>query len=534
MRRRISVAIAGVAVAALAGACGGGGDDQGQGNGPAEYETDGTFTMAMTSDPGTVDPYRNLLSLAEMGGLVYDSLVNRTPDGDYVSGLAKTWDIQADSASFTLVEDATCSDGSPMTASQVAAALDFLKDPANASILYGLLVPTTPFTVTADDAARTVHIKLDQPFSFLLETIGQVPIMCEEGLANPDRLDQESFGTGPFVLSEVVAGDAYTFTRRDDYTWGADGATTDVEGLPKTIVVKIVPNETTAANLLLSGDANMALVGGPDRERLGAQGLESLDLRSTMGELWFNQREGRVAADDEVRLALTAGLDLDELVTVSTSGFGERATGLVGNAGDPCRTDTVEGHLPEYDVDAAAAMLDEAGWVLEDGVRTRDGEKLSIDLHYTPSDGEGGVAAAELVADKWKELGVDVDLTSDNLNALNSVMFETGDFDAYWAGFKFSLPYQVVPFVSGGLPPTDGTNFSGIDNPDYDRLADEAGQTPGAEGCELWNQAEQALFDSADAVPVADSVAPYFLSGAEAETDGWLHLPIATSIRVFK
>jgi peptide/nickel transport system substrate-binding protein len=534
MRRRISVAIAGVTVAALAGACGGGGNTPGQGSGPAEYETDGTFTLAMTSDPGAVDPYRNVLSLAEMGGLAYDSLVNRTPDGDYVSGLAQEWEVGPDNVSFTLVDGATCSDGSPMTATQVAAALDFVKDPANASILYGLLVPTTPFTVTADDAAGTVDITMDQPFSFLLETIGQVPIMCEEGLANPDRLDKETFGTGPFELTEVVAGDHYTFTRRDDYVWGADGATTDVEGMPKTVVMKIVPNETTAANLLLSGEVNMANILGADRDRLTAQGLVSLDIRSTMGELWFNQREGRVAAEDEVRLALTAALDLDELTAVSTSGNGERATGLVANDGDPCRTNTVEGHLPEFDVDAAATMLDDAGWVLEDGVRTRDGKPLSIDLHYTPSDGEGGVAAAELVAEKWKDLGVEVDLTSDSLNALNSTMFETGDFDAYWAGFKFSLPYQVVPFVSGGLPPAEGTNFTGIDNPDYVELANEAGQTPGAEGCELWNQAEQALFDSADAVPVSDVVAPYFLSGAEAETDGWLHLPIPTSIRVLK
>ena len=438
MRRRISVAAVTVMVAGTLGACGT--DGRGPGDGPVTYVEDGTFTMAMTSDPGTVDPYRNVLSLAEMGGLVYDSLVNRTADGEYVSGLATDWEVDDRSATFTLRDDVTCSDGSPMTAGQVAAALEFIKDPANASVLYGLLVPTTPFTVEADDGNGTVQVRMDQPFSFLLETIGQVPIMCAEGLENPDRLADESFGTGPFELTEVVPGDRYSFSRRDDYAWGPDGATTDVEGMPKSVVLRIVPNESTAANLLLSGEVNLALVQGADRDRLSAQGLESLELRQTLGELWFNQRDGRPGADTEVRQALTAALDLDELAAVSTSGHGDRAVGLVANEGNPCFADNVKGHLPEHDVDAAAQLLDEAGWVLEDSVRTRDGEPLSIDLHYTPSDGEGGVAAAELVAEKWKELGVEVELTSDSLNALNTVMFETGDFDAYWAASSSASP----------------------------------------------------------------------------------------------
>ena len=39
-------------------------------------------------------------------------------------------------------------------------------------------------------------------------------------------------GTGPFVLEEAVPNDHYTFRARDDYTWGPDGATTDVARLP--------------------------------------------------------------------------------------------------------------------------------------------------------------------------------------------------------------------------------------------------------------------------------------------------------------
>ena len=86
--------------------------------------------------------------------------------------------------------------------------------------------------------------------------------------------------------------------------------------------------------------------------------------------------------------------------------------------------------------------------------------------------------------------------------------------------------------MSGGTPPTDGQNFTGIENEEYDSRSSEALQAAGEDSCELWNQAEQALFEGADAVPVSDANTPYFLSGAEASTDGWLHVPIPTSIRV--
>ena len=77
-------------------------------------------------------------------------------------------------------------------------------------------------------------------------------------------------------------------------------------GLPDTVVIKIVPNETTAANLLLSGGANAAPFVGPEQQRLTGQKLFQRDVQAIVGELWFNQRPGLPAADEEVRRAPTS------------------------------------------------------------------------------------------------------------------------------------------------------------------------------------------------------------------------------------
>ena len=97
----------------------------------------------------------------------------------------------------------------------------------------------------------------EQPVPFLLQSTGAgLFIVCAQGLADRTILATGTDGTGPFVLEEAVPNDHYTFRARDDYTWGPDGATTDAPGFPSEAVLRVVENESTAANLLLSGEVN--------------------------------------------------------------------------------------------------------------------------------------------------------------------------------------------------------------------------------------------------------------------------------------
>ncbi len=79
---------------------------------------------------------------------------------------------------------------------------------------------------------------------------------------------------------------------------------------------------STAANLLLTGDINAAIVTGADAQRLEQEDLFSVDTGVLFGEMWFNHAEGRSTADPAVRLALTQAVDLGELAQVLTAGAG--------------------------------------------------------------------------------------------------------------------------------------------------------------------------------------------------------------------
>ena len=108
-------------------------------------------------------------------------------------------------------------------------------------------------------------ITLAAPAPFVLNGLASLPMVCDAGMADRKSLDDSTAGTGPYVLTEAVPGDHYTYEIRDGYTWGPNGATTAEQGMPDTVVMKIVENESTTANLLASGEINAGAGPRPGR-----------------------------------------------------------------------------------------------------------------------------------------------------------------------------------------------------------------------------------------------------------------------------
>ncbi|MFE7566591.1 ABC transporter substrate-binding protein [Streptomyces sp. NPDC057539] len=490
-----------------------------------------TFTQAIASDPGTLDPHMAVIAVAlQVDRYLYDPLLHLDPDGKPVAGLAEKWTATTDKATFTLRSGITCADGSPLTAKDVAANINFVGDPANNSPIAGVNI--TPGTkATADDATRTVTLTSGAPDAFLLRNAGSLPIVCAAGLKDRSLLAKGGAGTGMFSLTDAVPNDHYTLTRRKDYTWGPGEWKKDQPGLPERAIIRVIPNASTASNLLLSGELNAAEIYGPDKKRLSARKLFHIDYLSVMGEMFFNQAEGRVSADGGVRRALVQSLDLAKIGKVLTGGDGEPATGMVTAEPKSCTGDSVTGNLPAYDPAAAKSALDAAGWRTgPDGVRARDGKRLALDVIYGSQFGPTAAPTAELVQKTWKDIGVDVALKSADSSSVSRALFDTGDWDVSMNPVGSALPSQVVAFLSGPKPP-QGTNFAHIDNATYEAKAREAMTKTGEASCPDWLAAETALVKEVDAVPYMNSVNSYFGNGARFELSQNSITP--TSIRMY-
>jgi peptide/nickel transport system substrate-binding protein len=514
-----------LAAAALTG-CGG----TSNGSGKAEVVDGGTFRFGVAQDPGGLDPQMGVgTTLFAVSRFAYDPLVSVDgKTGTIQSALAKSWQAQGTSVTLTLADGISCSDGTRLTASDVAKNLNFVADPKNKSPFLGTFLPAGA-KAKGDDATRVVTLTLAQPAPFVLNGLAGLPIVCPGGMANRSSLKAATAGTGPYKLVEAAPGDHYTYEIRDGYTWGPNGATTATKGLPKTVVFKVVENETTAANLLISGGLNGAQVLGPDADRLEKAGLFAAKTPALAGEQWYNQRAGRVTADLKVRKALTQALDLGQLQKVFTSGRGTAPTTLAGLEPVACRGDSVSHALPAHDPQAAGALLDEAGWTMgSDGRRTKGGKPLKLTFLYQNTNGSAGDAAAELAVRQWKAIGVAATAHSQNETTLTGTLFSAGDWDVAWASINVSSPDQLVPFLSGPAAPK-GNNFAAISDPDYDRAVKPAMAIQGVAGCRDWLAAESGLIAKADVVPFASLVVRTFGKGAEFQTPGEL---VPTSVRV--
>ncbi len=466
-----------------------------------------TFTMSVGADPGSLDPALTVLSVArQVGRFLYGRLVERTSTGEVVSGLAEKWEADVSKATFTLRSGITYADGAPLTAADVAANINFVGDAKNKSPLAGLqMAPGT--TATADEATRTVTVTSGAPDAFLLTNVGTLPIVCAKGMADRSLLAKGEQGTGMFTISEIVPNDHYTLKRRKDFAWGPGDWRKDQQGLPEQVVVRVIPNETTAVNLLLSGQLTAALVAGPDQERLLAQKVEHVDYATPLGMLAFNHADGLPGKDPAVRRALLQALDLAQVGKVLTSGKGRPSKSFVTVEPRPCTGDNVTANLPRYDKTAAENALKAAGW-------SKDTKPLTVRLLQPTVLGPTLTAGAELIQKAWQEIGVQVSIQPVDAAGVNQALFGTGAWDVSMTPVTLALPSQLVPFASVPVPP-QGVNFSHIRNAEFEERSKKAATMAGDSGCESWDAAEAALVKNADLVPYFDAVVPTFVKGAK-------------------
>jgi peptide/nickel transport system substrate-binding protein len=476
----------------------------------------GAATVSIPGDPGNLDPQMTVLQTTRyVDTFAYDTLVNIVGPGKIASGVAQSWKVVSPKkVQFTLRPGVTCSDGTKMTASVVKQNLDFVGNPANKSPLLGLFMPVGA-TVTANNGTRSVVVATSTPNPFMIQGLALVQLVCSKGLANRSLLDHGTNGSGPYALTASVPGDHYTFTARKGYAWGPGGASTAVKGMPAKVTLKVVSNETTAANLLLSGGLNLAAIGGPDRTRVGKAHLFTVVSPAQPNEIIFNENAGHPAANPAVRRALVQALNLDQIGKVVTSGFGLKMTQLSLQNFTPCAGNSISGNVPAYNPSAAKSAL--------------GGVKLK--LLYATDQGPSYPPAAELAQQQLAAAGVNVTLDPQGVANLQATLFGTGDWDAVIIGIGVANPAQFTAFVSGPTPP-NGTNFAGIANADYKLAVSRAVRRVGAVGCKYWLNGESALFKAGDLAPLEVTTAATY--GRKMTFKLGVEGPIPTSLRLTK
>ncbi|MEV0969960.1 ABC transporter substrate-binding protein [Microtetraspora glauca] len=497
------------------------------GNGDAA--SDGV-TYALAGDPGQLNPIKNATVAAQnLAAFGYESLVSFTAGADPQGLLAEKWEESTTELRFTLKNGIVCADGSPLTASDVKASFDYAGLKETGSPYRGVYFPATGLKIDADDASRTVTFHSDTPQSFLLATIGLMPVVCHAGSADPSKLDKEWIGTGPYKLAESSPGQSYTLKLRPEYGWGAGGVTAKTQGLPATVTVQVVESESTIANMLQSGEVNLGLIAGDDRQRLDSLGLNKIDVPARPGLVFFNQAKGRATHDLAVRQALAGAIDRDAVGKVSTGGRGTPMKSLTTSYSNVCKTTDITPALTAFDKDAAAAALDKGGWVKgANGTREKDGKPLSLVLLYPANSDKSAVSGIELIQQQLAEIGVKATPTPSP--SYTDVIFQGGDWDMLWAPISTTLPNTWQGILSGDFPPKGG-NWTYNTNQEFFDLAATAQGQAGEKSCGSWEAAQRSLVKDLEVLPLYESTETAYGNGVKFNLNSNT-LVVPTSLRV--
>jgi peptide/nickel transport system substrate-binding protein len=131
----------------------------------------------------------------------------------------------------------------------------------------------------------------------------------------------------------------------------------------------------------------------------------------------------------------------------------------------------------EYDFDPgrASALLDVAGWTLEDDVLVKDGEPLSFSLAV--SDDPVQVALAEELARQWRALGIQVELQVSGASAFVGDVILPRQFDAALVTVDPGPDPDPYPLWHSSQAFGNGRNLSGFSDLEVDRLLENGRQT---------------------------------------------------------
>lgn len=492
--------------------------------------TGGTVRIGTAGYPDSLNPGNGVLSEAyTIYELVYDTPVSVTSSGEYVPELATGWTVSDDGLTWTMtiVDGATFHDGEPLTAEDVAFTIQLYKDTEAFPFLPSYAAPFE--TIEATDAS-TVTLTTAEPlntFEAYMAFIYVLPKHIWEGEADVvDFENAEMIGSGQFKLVEAVQNESIEFATNTDY-WRTPP---NVDG----VIFQKFDNADARITALTTGDID-AMTEFPATAVSTLQNTENVEVHiadigagGSLRDIILNvTADGDCPADGgvcsghpalkdlAVRQALAHATDKQQIIDVATLGTASPGLSMVPpGLGDYFASD-VEDYA--FDVEAANALLDDAGYEDSDGNGVRecladqDCDDLTFRFNYA-DDIDTAPREAELLQGMWEQIGVAIEIQGLDPDALTSVCCPSFDYDIMLWGWGSDPDPAFLLGVALCTEIDSGFSETGYCNPDYDALYD-------AQAVELDHDARVETIIEMQQMLIDD--VPYIIPYYQQEIEAW-------------
>ena len=516
MRRLTRYGIIPLAAGLLAAGCSAGSSSS---TGSTGGNTSTSSTLTISNENGALwtcgfNPLNASDTLLSVG-FMYEPLVYVNPlqGGKTTPMLASSyaWGAGNKSLTFTIRQGVKWSDGTPMTAADVAYTFNLIKKYPGLDLtgVWSVLssVTATGNTVTMDFSTVAVPY-----FYYIADQTPIVPEHIWSTLSNPTtNAITNPVGTGPFLMSKCSPSNI-TYTANPNY-WQP--------GLPKIkkIEYPAYTSNTTANNDLANGTAQW-----------GAQYIPAIDTfyksKSPNYNYWFPPTvnvslvpnlTNPLLSNVKVREAMSYAIDRAKVSTIGESGYEPPAnqTGIVTPTFASSQdSSAVSAWGNGYDPAKATSLLESAGFHMgSDGIMVNSaGQKLQFTV-LNIGDYSDWVASVQVIQQELKSVGISI--TPDNLS--------NTDFDADFYYGKYQLAYydqqtfgpsayyELNNWLNSANTAPVGkvaaSNYERYSNPATDKLLDQYATTTDATTQQsILNQIQQVMTTDVPIIPVVEAV----------------------------
>ncbi len=494
----------------------------------------GTLTVAYTNGFATLDPaqWDDAQSLAAMQQ-IYDTLVEYDKDSSKIGpGLATKWTVSQNNLTYTFnLRNAKFSNGDAVTAQDVAFSLDRVCQPgANspyAGFAYSNIVGYTQLQKAAKTSAaytswssnpmplsgikvlgpHSLSITLVHPSAYFLNDLA----LMVGGIQDPavvrkygpqdknNAYEDHAIGSGPFKLQTWTHNQQLVLVP-NKYYWGH-----------KPYLAKVVflvdVNDQTAYEMFQRGQIDLMVEPSSDlyQEVVSNPATKNDYHREPMNWVLYAYLDVTKPPFNNVylRQALNYAINKTELVKVAVAGRGYQANDGVLPPGMPGWVNSPTPY--PYNLTKAKQLMAKAGY---------PNGGLSFNF-YIPADTQDKAIAA-VMQQEWKMIGVDI-----TIKPVSTSIYWTQasppagggpqtSYDAGDAGWMQDYPDPsdfFGPLLTGSGPANDpahtvygGSNEANYNNPQVDKLVNEANALPPSENAQrmkLYDQAQKIVENDA-------------------------------------
>jgi peptide/nickel transport system substrate-binding protein len=387
----------------------------------------------------------------------------------------------------------TWADGKPVTSDDVIFTYESIINPDTGGWILG--IDYVDDIDRIDDKSFVIHFNTIYPGYLTLFGGEQVVIWpkhyCDaaQGFVAWDCA-RKPLSDGPYILDEWVTGDHLTFSRNPKYY---------KQGKPAIdkVIVKVVPDVTVRETMMRQGDADV-LMWATEQAANDLKNDSNVGISISSNSRWVMRLFMNLAAkgsidpaadpnpflsDKRVRQAIRLAVDVDTIIKNVWHGYPS-----------PVWTEffrepyTCEIPRPKYDPEAAKVLLEQAGWIDQDGNGTREchgcqtaaeGTPMSMELITYSEYGQPLDLTQQLVGEMLGKVGIHVELSKVQGSVLwadyqSGGLEQRGDFniDLWDDGYSGADPTEFLQqsYSTDAAVPDQGYNFGRWMNTEFDTL----------------------------------------------------------------